>query len=617
MENKSYKGALKHVSLFSKNLPNALRLFAILVVVGLVVGVLSAYIVHHSDALYTIPYILINGLVGGLIAIIIPTTITIFIYKGMRTYIRSKYIVFVSLLAETTYAIFMVLSVAVYLISGSYALSIVTIIVGDASIFAWWLFVNKLMMNRYKNASLFSLIQPTLNLIFFLPASGIIFNRTIPLGLLLIKLYAGIFIFLVISYIIIYLIDSPIKRSLGFSGVDIFAQMLQNWLFSINIALPDRKSKNSFGVRTDITVKAITIRSGGKLDSVFFVPQIHFGPVGTLGSSNFPYLVEKYGNSKYKASVFVLHAAVNEDYNAVSSDQFMQVKRAFEAVIDQQETHAENSEFGYYYGESNGAMVKILKFGKCGLITLTRAPKVTEDITPEAAAVIEKALEKIVEAPILVDAHNSRFESAPAEELESVKFNSKILNDYLAAIDSIKAPLASSKELLFGSKSLNAYVALGEPADVAPGNINASVFGIGGKKFGIIAFNANNMKPAFREAIISHVRDKFGIEAEVYTTDTHYINSMRETASNVLGRHTKYRSLEKLVDEAVNGALKQLKHADVAYKSTVIKNFYIWGINQREKMMTSLDSMISLAKVLVPTIIAAGFLVAAWIINLI
>ncbi len=619
MKNKSYTGALKHVGMFSKDLPNAMKLLSMLVVLGIGTGIADVYILHNADVFYTWPYVLINGTVVGLLAIIIPTSITIILYKALRIYIRSKYIIFVALLAELTYAVFLVLAGAIYFISHSYAPSIVAVLVGDASIFGWWIFVNKLMMNRSKNASLFSLIQPTLNIIFFLPASEMLFRVATPLGPLLIKLYAAIFVFLLISYTIIYFIDSPIKRSLGFSGIDTFSQMLQNWLFSINTIMPSRKSSGKFGMQIDVDANTIiAFGKGGKAKAVLFIPNIHFGPVGTLGSSNFPYLIERYGNSRYKFNTVVLHSTVNEDYNAISSDQFVQLKRAFDSVVQHiKDSGIKGSLCAYYYGESNGCMVKAISLGKFALVTFTRAPRVTEDITPEAGAVLKKALEEVIGIPVLVDAHNSRYESAPKEELDAVRFNSAVMHDYLNAIKSINGPVYKSESLLLGISSINAYAALGEPSDMGPGNMNVVIFGIGDKKFGIIEFNANNIKPQFRQQVLGHIKSAYGIDAELYTTDTHYINSLQNTASNVLGRTTSYRHINKLLDKAIPEALSNMEKVEVFYKDEVIKNFNVWGVNQREKMVAALDSMISLAKVLVPAIIAAGFFAAAWIITLI
>jgi len=618
MADKSYSGFLSHVSLFSKSLPGSGSLYAMLVLLGFASGIITSYVAHVTDPLYSIQYIIVSGAIGGIFAIILPTTITIILFKAMRSYIRFKYIIFVSLLAELTYGIFLIFSGAIFYISHSYALTLAAIIVGDASIFAWWIFVNKIMMNRSKNASMFSLLQPTLNLIFFLPASTIFFGVTVPFGILLVKLYAAIFVFLLISYTIIYFIDSPIKKSLGFSGIDTFSQMMQNWLFSINIAIPKRNVKNPFGEKADIGIDSvIAINKSGRAKSMFVVPNIHFGPVGTLGSSNFPYLIEKHVISRYKSQAVVLHSAINEDYNAVSSDQFLQIKRAIdEMAANAKAKKMQKLVYSYCYGEYNGARVRLIKFGDAAIATLSRAPRVTEDITPEASVLLKHALQQQAKNIILVDAHNSRYESAPKDELSAVKFDSAVLKDYMEAINLIKT-VSEDKSLRIGTGSANLYERLGKPEDMAPGNVNATVLEIGGKKLGILQFNANNMNPKFRDKILSHVSEKFGVDFELYTTDTHYVNSLRKTASNVLGTYVSYSKMSKDLEGIISSAINNMEDCSLIFESSVMKNFYIWGINQREKMLAAVGSMVATAKVLVPAIIALGFLIAAWIISLI
>jgi len=618
-QNKSYSGALSHVSLFAKSLPNSKRLYVMLVLLGIVSGLLTSYVAHLAHPLYGIEYAAVSGAIGGILAIIIPTTITIILFKALRSYIRFKYIIFVSFLAELTYGIFLIFSGAVYYISHSYALALAVIIVGDASIFAWWVFVNKLMMNRSKNASMFALLQPTINLVFFLPASAIFFGVTVPLGILLVKLYAAIFVFLLVSYTIIYFVDSPIKRSLGFSGIDTFSQMMQNWLFNINVSIPDRKTKKQFGEKIDIDLSTVTVvgKSGKQISSII-VPNIHFGPVGTLGSSNFPYLIERHVIQAYKSQAVVLHSAINEDYNAVSSDQFAQLKRAIDEMLKNPKPMKAGTghKYAYYYGESNGARIRLIKFGDSAIATLSRAPRVTEDITPEASVLIKNALSQIAKNVIIVDAHNSRYESAPKVELSAVKFDSAVMKDYMDAIKNISV-ISESDKIRVGKSSSNLFDAFGRPADMAPGNVNVLVYDIGGKMFGMIEFNANNSNPQFRTKLLSYLNSKFNADFELYTTDTHYVNSLRHTASNVLGTTTTLKQTEKKLEEMVKSAISDMSDASLIFQFSKVKNFSVWGINQREKMLAALDSMIATDKVLVPTIIAVGFLIAAWIITLI
>ena len=85
MVDKSYTGALSHVGMFAKSLPGSASLYAMLVVLGLIAGLITAYIAHISDPLYGLAYAVISGAIGGILAIIVPTTINIMLFKAIRS----------------------------------------------------------------------------------------------------------------------------------------------------------------------------------------------------------------------------------------------------------------------------------------------------------------------------------------------------------------------------------------------------------------------------------------------------------------------------------------------------------------------------------------------------
>ncbi|MEM3227946.1 MAG: DUF2070 family protein, partial [Candidatus Micrarchaeaceae archaeon] len=219
--------------------------------------------------------------------------------------------------------------------------------------------------------------------------------------------------------------------------------------------------------------------------------------------------------------------------------------------------------------------------------------------------------------PVLVDAHNTRYESAAKTELAGVKPNSKVMDEYINAINSIGKPLHKSRVLRFGAASIEIYKALGKPQDLAPGALKVCIFSFNSFKKGMVLFNANNMLPSLREEIIKHVKKEFGVDAEVYTTDTHYVNSLRESAANVLGRKTGYRDLKPFIDKAFQKAMKNVEVSEAYYSKQKIDNFLIWGSGSRERIRVALESMLSIARILIPVIIVAGLLLAAWVVSLV
>jgi len=615
MSIKSYAGPLRHVAMFSRRLPNAYVLLSILLVIGLFVGLASVALVSYKHVTNAV-HVIGSGLLAGILALVLPALLTVVTFKIIRRDVGTKYILFVTLLGMVTYALFMIIASAIYSITLVYSISIGIIVVAAASLFGWWVFMNKILLNQKLKSAPLAIIQPILNVLFFIPASKFIFSLSTTATFVLVRLFSGVFVFLIVSYMILYVIDAPIKKSLGISGVDMFSQMLQDWLFKINTALPVRGKEESFGRSADIEARVLLAKNkNNKVKGIMFIPDLHYGLFGLLGSSNFPYMLEKHGTAKYGAPTFVMHTAINEDYNAVSADQYPMVRKAFDECIERA-TKVAN---GMYYEMRiyKDSKVSLLGFGDAGIATLTRAPNVTEDISYGAGMVIRNALEGRVKNLIVIDAHNSRYESASEKELATIDIGSGRLNEYLNAIKLLAIPQHRSRTVNLGVSSTHIISRLNNPDDLAPGALNIAIFSFNGFKHGLLQFNSNNISPSFREGIISHVKKEYGIDAEVCTTDTHYTNSLRYTASNVLGKSTKLNRLLPLIDEGIESALANTEQVHIYYYKTVMDNFKIWGTNQRDKAIAAVNSMMAVAKILVPIIIVVGFLVASLVISFI
>jgi predicted neutral ceramidase superfamily lipid hydrolase len=445
-----------------------------------------------------------------------------------------------------------------------------------------------------------------------LPTSGFILIFKTPFNILLVKLYAGIFIFLIVSYAIIYIVDRPYNKNFGFHSFDAVSQMMQNWLFDVNTSAPFGQN---FGTPTDIKTNTIVFKNQkGQIKSIFFAPDIHYGPAGTLAGSDFPYLLEHYSMGKYKVPTFVMHCAVDMDHNPISSSQFSNLKDAFENGIKNSRPLNKANSFSYTENKYKDSKIMSLGFGGLSLVTMTRAPRVTEDVSLESAVLLNELLETKLGASVLIDAHNSRYESASKQDLDGVKFDSAVAKEYIKTIKGLGKPLHRATKVTMGVASMEIYSRLDYPIDIAKGNLNIAVFKFNGFKYAIVQFNANNALPQMRNAIVSHLKKKFGVNAELYTTDTHAVNSLEFSANNVLGRHTKYEKLQPLIDQTMVAAISNMEIVSVYHGSHDMKKFKVWGPDTMENMITIAKSTYGITRLLVPIIVVLGFIAAAWII---
>ncbi len=79
------KDPTRYSSLFSKRLPDTPLLFGLLVLMSFVVGMASVSLIHFR-ALPTraLDYVLVNGMLAGIIAILIPTVLTAIVIRRRR-----------------------------------------------------------------------------------------------------------------------------------------------------------------------------------------------------------------------------------------------------------------------------------------------------------------------------------------------------------------------------------------------------------------------------------------------------------------------------------------------------------------------------------------------------
>jgi predicted neutral ceramidase superfamily lipid hydrolase len=608
-------GLENRLGFFSRQLPSSKWLFAILSLFSIGIGISSVALMDYPLLGRLLPDVLIKGAFAGLLLFMMPTLITVLTIKLLKRIARIKHVIAFAMVANGIYGIFFALGGAVYAVTSSQALFVLVSLLGDASVFAWWFMVSKIALGRRKSASLYALLQPSINLLLFAPTSGFLLNFSIPVNVLLIKLYASIAIFIAISYLILFIFDNPIKKGIGIDGIAFFSQMVQSWLFNIDATFEGSKT-GRFGTRQDIDADTVVVKNlDGRTKGIIFSPWVHYGPAGTIGGSNFPYVLERHIWKKYGVPGVIMHPTLNEDMNPLLDTQISELRSALDSSVHEN-TLVKGKGALHSEGSCNGARVSCISVGNLCFTTLSRAPKVTEDVAPEAGMLLKRLLEHDGKQHMLIDAHNSRYETASKKELMGVQPDGTYMKDYVEAIKSLKVRHRSRHQKI-GFGFSNPYNELGSPKDLAPGNINVVLFKYNGFRHAMVMFNANNMMPSMRNGIIDHIKRKYSISAEVYTTDTHFVNALDRTASNVLGRYTDIERLLPFVDKAVETAVLNTEAVRIYHSRKVIRNFAIWGANVREKMNAVVGSVFMLARVVVPLLIVIGFVIAAWLITIV
>jgi predicted neutral ceramidase superfamily lipid hydrolase len=597
---------------FRLDAPKVQYLALVIILLGIIAGIAMELILHSTYSQGTALSI-IYGASSGIVVISLPAILTALLLKGMRRKLKLKHS-FVAVLAITTvYCLFLIIMSAVFRFTHNYALAYLVLLLSNAGIYGYWFMINRVVLNQRKSQVLTAAVQPMLNILLYLPASPYLLAIQIPVNVLLIKLWAGMLVFMFCGYAILYVMDRPAKRQLNFSGVDLMSSMIHQWLYDANISKSNDALEGS-GVKRDVPVQMLSIFSNGTPKAVFVKPEIHYGPIkGVGGSAATEYIGA--GILCEGAVPFVMHGLVNIEDNPISNSQIPQISKAVAKSLGAQRTKASAAYGSIGTGSSGPCTATAIRVNDSCIVVLTKAPMITEDINRDVGISFTEIAKGYVKNAIVIDAHNSRFESAPADELLGVYKDSKYVAMYKNAITSAMKSVSTGRQqrLMFGSASAPTE-SKPKARDIGNGPLSACVFAYGRKRFCMVYFDANNMLPSFRSEVLKHIKNKFGIDAELCTTDTHAVNTLSLPASNVLGRETRPNAVLPVIDALITKSLSCMKPVHASYSEPTLKNFKVWGKGSEDLMIKVSRDVIHTGKRRLPLIITGFFILAMWII---
>jgi len=604
---KGKKNISDYASYFNIRLPGSTALVAILVVLGVIVGIISSIATNYGNLNGVV---LLNGTSTGVIIVTIPAILAAVFFKSIRRKLRIKHTLFATLIATSIYSILIIIDVILFAFLRSSVLEYVILILANAAVYGYWFAVGKMVVGQRKSAALTSAFHPIVNVLFYLLLGEYLLNIKLPLNQALIKLYGGMIVFLVLGYVSIYLIERPGKKTLDTRPVEIFSLMSEQWLYNITKNQSPMLAK---GTKREIRVNLLLLK-GAKNKTVFVMPDLHYGPFAGVGGGLLPERLGGLVYSKYGAVPFVMHGAVNIDDNPLYMHQIERMENKISDSLDRMLKTGSKTAYGSVsIGSSGRCHVADITINGSHIALLSKAPYVTEDISRDVGKRLESIEALKGRQVFLVDSHNSRFESAPEDELRGVYDGSKYEVMYANAIKKVLSKSRRTGKLKFGSSTVKLSRML-KRQDLGSGYSSAAVFDFGSRKFCVIYFDANNMLPGFRSSIISYVKKNFNMDSEVCTSDTHSVNTIALSAMNSLGRYTDERDMYPHVHRLVSEAINNIEYVKASSRTLFIEDFYTWGAHSFENILKMVEDVGNVIRHVIPFVIAAAFIIAAWVI---
>ncbi|MFA5077478.1 MAG: DUF2070 family protein, partial [Candidatus Micrarchaeia archaeon] len=535
-----------------------------------------------------------QGALEGLFLLSIPAILTSLLIKLMIRRIPFRRILAASLAGQVIYALaYFAYS---FLISSAFPYREAVVFFAASLAFAVWFIIARFVFVLRWRSFLFASLQVIIYGFFLITGTTVAVSGA-PL-LIIGKFFLASALFLGFVYLFFMIVNAPMKRNFGLNTLDAVSLFLAHWFYE------SKDIETEFervGEEAETLLSAFIFKR--KEDThAFLVPYVHYGPFGSLGGSNYSFLISDEIEKKYGLKSFVFHGTVTHDLNPVASSEMEKIVSAFDA--EYAKCKPSRSSVSLSRGFCGECFSESLLFKGCAFSGISRAPHTTEDVNFGLGLAIMADAEKHVPMVSVVDQHN-----AETGDITSFEPGSPVGFRYMRAVsDSLsrKTPgLALSAG--FSHRSL-AIPQLGLAG------IKVAVFST--KPFyAIILVDSNGVKPETRESIMRAASEaakerKINLEAGVYTTDTHSVNRVRGVLNPLEGE----AALLEAVRESVLEALDDMQPASFcAFKTQFAIN--VFGAKQSIEIVSTVNAIVAVAKIAAPIIIIGSIISILWILS--
>ncbi|WP_246495904.1 DUF2070 family protein [Methanocalculus chunghsingensis] len=396
------------------------------------------------------------------------------------------------------------------------------------------------------------------------------------------------------SSIFIWLIDHPLKRSFGVSGLSFLNALIAHMT-------DGSKTLEGFfrdiGEEVTVPQASIIFSRSGRPNAVITAPNVHPGPMGEIGSANLPKML----HDSFNEEVLITHGCATHDFNLVSEDEAAKIATALKSSF-RDLTFAEGASKSL---RTRHGSVEILtqRFTDAVMMVSTRSPERTEDIDYNIGIAIMAEGHRWFRDVVFVDAHNCMTDlSSPV--LPATLIGTEYYRAALAALEEAASlpmePLSvgiSHKDLPFSREE--GFGDLG---------VQVLITAVGNQKTAYVLFDGNNMHEGAREEIQSAITDLVD-DAEIMTTDSHVVNTI--SGKNPIGLAVPSDLVIPHVRAAVIEAIADLTPAEVAGATTWCEKLNIFG-SQR---IVQFASTVNVLLIFIPPL-SLGMLILAFVLSI-
>lgn len=388
------------------------------------------------------------------------------------------------------------------------------------------------------------------------------------------------------GYFFLNFLNNIGKKEYGVPSLPLFRAFMLNWVTSHNTPLESILEK--LGEDADVDVSLLKFTSS-KHKAAIVVPLIHPGPFKNIGSSLLPSLLKHAFEKEYGGETCVPLGLVGHERNAASQ---VENEKIIKTIIDAAQFPALIEIATPFIQVSEGFITASCQiFGKTAVLSLTLAPKTTEDLPQELNNIISKEAKRLgLESSIIINAHNSITNSneveATIEALSSVA--SKCLH---MAVSQSSFPFKVGAATLY-PKDFTLKEGMGA------GGITALTVKVDEQKTAYLVIDGNNMISGLREKILSSIKLAGFSGCEVFTTDTHAVSALvrGQRGYHPVGEAMNQDLLISYIKDCVQTAENKMENCKAGSLNLIIPKIRVMGAKSLEPLTGLVDRSIKKAK---------------------
>ncbi|MEM3144559.1 MAG: DUF2070 family protein [Thermoproteota archaeon] len=421
--------------------------------------------------------------------------------------------------------------------------------------------------------------------------------RWLVLGQMIFKTWIFMMLSIIISFFasvfFLFFLNHRLKGKIPIKPLSIFHAYLEYHLNknpeSFEKILEDMSEKR------DLELSLLLLDTEKEVDLSIFGLSVHFGPFGTVGSSQLPSrLIKLIENPSLR--VLLLRNLSNHSLNLPSWREVEKLRlKMVEALSSAKQLGECNA--SVVQKETEGYSVTIISICSYCIVLLSCPGYSVEDLPPEWVPNISSLISKYGFTPfIITDAHNS-IDSSSWRTLDPDY--GRFVNILEEVLKSLRK--TSEKKVIIGFDRIHPSVLPND--EIGPGGISTIVLNLEGENHALIVIDGNNMVKGLRNYLVDHLKKSLNLSTlEIVTTDTHLLTGIRKAKKGYfpIGFKTDKELLLKTCIESIKNAISSLSACSIKVWIGKVEDIRVTGevFNILESFVKQCSKMINILMVL-------------------